>query len=54
MNLLRINDTPYFTWMLTEEQTVKLLLFLRELKAIRLSYDEKGLKFKGNFVDTEA
>ena len=54
MNLLRINDTPYFTWMLDEGQTVKLLLFLKELQALRLEYtDDGGMKFKGNYVDTE-
>jgi hypothetical protein len=45
MNMVRINDTPYFAWMIDEQQTLKLLQFLKELKAIKLDYTEaEGLK----------
>ncbi len=53
MNLCRINDTPMFCWMLDEQATFDLIKFLQE-RGIKIPYTERGLKFKGNHIDTEA
>jgi hypothetical protein len=51
MNMCRLNDTPYFVWMVDEKATVDLIKFLQE-RGTRIPYtDRDGLKFKGNNVD---
>ena len=53
MNMCRINDTPYFCWMLDTQATIDLIKFLKE-RGTKIPYtDNEGLKTKGNNIDTE-
>ncbi len=54
MNLVRLNDSHQFVWMVDEQTTVDLILFLQE-RGHKVPYSpRKGLMFAGNNVDTEA
>lgn len=53
LNFVRINDTPYFCWMIDTETTAELIKLLND-RGVRVKYTEKeGLKFKGNNIDVE-
>ena len=54
MNLVRINDTHQFVWMMDEQTTFDLIKFLQE-RAIKVPYiPNKGLMLKGANIDVEA
>lgn len=52
-NLVRINDTPMFCWMISEQATFDLIKFLQERGHKVPFVEDRGLKFKGNHIDME-